>query len=488
MDSSKITMSQSERLTSFFRAAQTLCTCSVVGMLIVPAAPALSQATQAAFSRDTLIARTADGTLDALLELALERNPAIIAAKARVVAARARIGPAGLRTDPMLMVGLVNVPVSPLSLTSEDMTMKMIGILQNFPFPGKLSLRRKIAEQDAVASEAALDSTRSTVLRRVKESYYELFYLDQAFEIVERNQKVLGEFASLTEARYSVGSGAQQDVLKARVEASRQAETASTLLENRRSELARLNALLNQQSDEAAQTELPARIRAAAIQPDASRISFRANTLGARVADSPLLPLDELEARAATGSPRLRVHDAMRAAQAERVSLARKDYKPDFEVSIQYGQRSGRAAGMAGAQSGPSRSDMITAQVSFPLRIHRGALQGQAVVEARAELAGFEGDHMEQVAEVRSEVARLVSELERNRTQLAIYQKAVLPQGRAVLASSIASYQSGKSDLLTLLESQATLFTYETAYYRGLTDFAKNVAALEEIVGGEVLR
>ena len=57
-----------------------------------------------------------------------------------------------------------------------------------------------------------------------------------------------------------------------------------------------------------------------------------------------------------------------------------------------------------------------------------------------------------------------------------------------MLASSIASYQSGKSDLLTLLESQATLFTYETAYYRGLTDFAKNLASLEEIVGGEVLR
>ncbi len=488
MDSLKTTMSQSERSASFFRAAKTLCTCSVVGMLLGPAAPALSQTTQAPGSRDAPIARTADGTLDALLEAALNRNPAIVAARARVVAARARVGPAGLRTDPMLMVGLVNVPVSPLSLTAEDMTMKMIGIQQNFPFPGKLSLRRKVAEQDAAATEAALDSTRSTVVRRVKESYYELFYLDRAFEIVERNQKVLGEFASVTEARYSVGSGAQQDVLKARVEASRQAETASTLLENRRSELARLNALLDRQSDEAVQPELPSRIRDAAIQPDASRISFLANTLGARVGDSPLLRVDELEARAATGSPRLRVYDAMRAAQAERVALARKDYKPDFDVSIQYGQRSGRAGGMTGAQSGPSRSDMITAQVSFPLRIHRSALQGQALVEARSELAAVEGDRQEQVTEVRSEVARLVSELERNRTQLAIYQKAVLPQGRAVLASSIASYQSGKSDLLTLLESQATLYTYETAYYRGLTDFAKNLAALEEIVGGEVLR
>ena len=52
----------------------------------------------------------------------------------------------------------------------------------------------------------------------------------------------------------------------------------------------------------------------------------------------------------------------------------------------------------------------------------------------------------------------------------------------------MASYQSGKSDLLTLLDSQNTIFTYETAYYRALVDFAKSLAALDEVVGEEVLR
>ncbi|MDP9278453.1 MAG: TolC family protein, partial [Gemmatimonadota bacterium] len=91
------------------------------------------------------------------------------------------------------------------------------------------------------------------------------------------------------------------------------------------------------------------------------------------------------------------------------------------------------------------------------------------------------------VNKVRAEVARLVSDLERSRTQLALYAKAILPQGQAAVAASFAGYQAGKSDLLSVLSNQATLFEYETANYRALTDFAKALADLDAVVGGEVL-
>ncbi len=91
-------------------------------------------------------------------------------------------------------------------------------------------------------------------------------------------------------------------------------------------------------------------------------------------------------------------------------------------------------------------------------------------------------------SELRAEVARLVSELERQRAQLAVYVKAVLPQGQASLASATASYQVGKTEFLTVLENQATLFSYETEYFRALSDFAKTLAELERVVGREVLR
>ena len=64
---------------------------------------------------------------------------------------------------------------------------------------------------------------------------------------------------------------------------------------------------------------------------------------------------------------------------------------------------------------------------------------------------------------------------------------AILPQGRAALTSASASYQAGRGTFLSVLNGQATLFAYETEYYRDLTDFAKTLAELESVIGAEVL-
>lgn len=165
----------------------------------------------------------------------------------------------------------------------------------------------------------------------------------------------------------------------------------------------------------------------------------------------------------------------MIAAQSARVELARKASRPDIDFSLQYGQRD-------------QRPDMISAVFSIPLPLHKRSRQDQELAEARSELAAMEAERRGAANKIRSEVARLVSDLERNRTELALYTKAILPQGQAAVTSSLASYRAGKADLLAVLDNQSTLFTYETAYHRALTDFAKALADLEQTVGGEVLR
>jgi outer membrane protein TolC len=205
-------------------------------------------------------------------------------------------------------------------------------------------------------------------------------------------------------------------------------------------------------------------------------IRFSSAALGSRAADSPLRPLDELQAAAVQGSPEIREHLAMLAAQTARVELARKGTLPDVDLSLQYGQR------------GDGLPDMISATVSLPLPVFKGRKQDQQVTEASAQVAVLEGEHHEMVNAIRADVARLVSDIERDRTSLALSVKAILPQSRAALTSAAASYQVGKADFLTVLENQATVFNYETDYYRTLSDFASKVAELERVVGSEVLK
>lgn len=164
----------------------------------------------------------------------------------------------------------------------------------------------------------------------------------------------------------------------------------------------------------------------------------------------------------------------MIAAQRERLALAQRDYLPDVDVSLQYGWRT-------------SYPDMLTAIVAIPLPLQKRRRQDALVESARSELAALEAERHGRRNELRAEVARLYSELERQRAQLALYVKAIIPQGRASLAAATASYQVGRAEFLTVLESQATLFNYETEYFRTLSDFATTLAGLERLVGEELL-
>lgn len=413
-------------------------------------------------------------SIDSLVMWALTVSPRLRAAQARTRAAQARVEPAGTRPDPMLMAGIQNFPVSDPGFR-DFMTMKMVGVAQAIPYPGKLSLSTRAAMHELAAVEAELEGVRLEVEQVVRDAYYELAYLDRALEIVERNRRLLLDFMTVTETRYGVGTGGQEEVLRVRVDVARLGEESVALIEKRRATVAGLNAALDRPSETpVADVAVPQRVARAAIVDSAAEIRFVSATMGARAADSPLPPLHTLQAAALRQNPMLRAHGARMEAQRAREALARKQHLPDFDVSLSYGQRDGF-------------SDMVSAQVSIPIPLHRGRKQDQLVIEARAELAGLEAEHHDRENALHAEVARLHAALERDRAQLALYVKAILPQGRAALTSATAGYQVGRADFLTLIDAQSTLFSYELTYFRVLSDFARTLAELERVVGAEVL-
>jgi outer membrane protein TolC len=78
--------------------------------------------------------------------------------------------------------------------------------------------------------------------------------------------------------------------------------------------------------------------------------------------------------------------------------------------------------------------------------------------------------------------------IERHHANLALLDRAILPQARATFASASATYQSGRSELLEVLDALRAVFAIETMRVRTLADFAKSLAALEALVGQEVTR
>ena len=450
----------------------------VVAVLASIVATANGQAQAANAPGADATAQGAASNLDSLIARALVVNPRIHAARERVEAARTRIAPAGALPDPMLMAGIENLPLGRergVGSVPEAMTMRVIGLGQTIPFPGKLALQHRAAEHEYAAAQALLGGAQREIERDVRQAYYAIAFLDRSLEILQRNQHVLVNLIQATESRYTVGTGGQQDVLEARVEAARLADEAVSLSEQRRALLAKLNTLLDRSTETPLrEPRVPDRIARAAVAPDAREIRFTSAALGARAADSPLPPLPDLQEEAVRSNPDIVAHEAGIRAQAARVELARRERLPDFDLSIGYGQRF-------------NRPDMISATVSIAIPWQKGRKQDQLTASAQAELSALQAAHHEKANALRSRVAELYADLERVRAQLALYVKSIIPQGQASLTSARAGFQVGRIDFLTLLDNLITIHSYETAYYRAMSEFAATLAQLEAVVGREIL-
>ena len=415
-------------------------------------------------------------SLDSLLRAAQASHPSVRAARAHLDATRLRIGPAGARPDPTFMAGVQNLPISSPSFTRDEMTMTMVGIGITIPAPGKLALRTRAARGDARVASAAVEAVARDVERDVRDDYYDAVAASELFRLASRSQSLVAASLRSTNARYASGTGSQSDLLAARVTATRLAADGLALAEDRRAALARLAAAagLDSVNEPREGWSWPDRVLRAALGDTTRAPKFSDTTLSARVIASPLPSQDSLLAVATAHDPDLLMHEEMINAASARAALAEHATRPDVDLAVQYGVRAGRA-------------DMATATVSLPLPLQHRAKQDAETGAARADVEALHAEHQAQLVALRRDVARLSSALERDRTQLAIYRSAIIPQARATVATVMASYGANRASLASVVEAESSALGYQMQYVRTLADFAKTLAELERLVGAEVV-
>lgn len=420
--------------------------------------------------------------LDSLVHRAIAVNSTVRAAEAAVSAASARIGPAGAWTDPMLMLGVLNVMVGGrgeaahgAEIAPDQMRMNMVGIGQTVPFPGKLSLARRAAEARLGEAEAELARVRLDVAAAVRQAYYDVALSGKVLDVVARNAVVLASLIAASEARYAAAGGSQVEALNARLEATRLSETAADQAETRVAALARLNALLERPSDTPLDAGFPPTLIAIAAPASSARASFVSTSLGARAAGSPLKTVAELQRLARSSSPALLRRRAVVEAERALAELAAREYLPDVTASLEYGQRAGLP-------------DMVSARVSIPLPLFKRRKQDALAAAARADVAAAEAEVAAAEQALFAAIAGLHSGIERQRTLLALYVGALIPQTQATVQASLAGFQAGRTSLFEVLDHQSALFRSETEYFGALASFARDMAELEKMVGAEVLR
>src|SRR5450755_3397327 len=155
-----------------------------------------------------------------LVREALQKNPAIQSALHSVEAQRRRVPQAKTLPDPMVGIGWAG-NIRPFSVQSGDpSSYRAVTASQQLLYPGKLKLRGEIASKEADAGSSDLEAVRRRVTADVKTAYFEYWFYDKALQTTLKDKDLLSKLSQIAEARYRVGKGIQQDVLRSQVEIS----------------------------------------------------------------------------------------------------------------------------------------------------------------------------------------------------------------------------------------------------------------------------
>lgn len=390
--------------------------------------------------------------VEPLLEEALRHNAEIAAARAESDAAHERVTPAGTLEDPMLEAGIVNAPL-PFSLRREDMTMKMLGLSQKLPFPGKLKLRHDVADADAASVAHALSETINRVARDVRVAYEELRLTLTSRRLVAATADTVGRLASVAEARYAVGQATQSDALQAQIQIVRLQQDLLRLKQDettRRSELQRLLGRHN----EAAAMVTPA---------------------PAMLLDLPAAP-DTLQRTAQEQRPQLKALAALIDKGDREIALARREYYPDFEVRFDYGQRERTLEGRP-------RDDMVTLTVAVNLPLWRKNRLEPRVAEATAMRRQAASLAEGQRLDTRASLERELGAEQQQRESATLYRSTLLPQAEAAFDSALAAYRVGRVDFLTLLEARMRIYEAALGEAEAIAAHNKAIAEIDFLTG-----
>lgn len=390
--------------------------------------------------------------LEDLIEEALANNPSLAALRHRLAAAEARIPQAGALTDPMFKFELSNVPLSDFDFDSTPMSGKQFVVWQKLPYWGKRAAREEMAVHAAGAVAASLQDREGVIVNLVKQAYFTLAFLDRSIDITEKNRALLQDLIHIAQTKYAVGRGLQQDVLKAQVSLSSLDVRLIVLRQRRGRAEAQLNTALNR---------MPQAPVGATVQRPVTPFALDVESVQeAALQSRPML--SQIEERIGR----------WRAAE----ELARREQRPDFEVSFGYRQRDFDREPVAG-------SDFLSLGVALNLPIYQGRKQDQRVLEARAQIRAEEAEYDNTKQQILLQIQQLHIDIGAHREEAALFRTAMIPQADQSLTSAMAGYQVDKVDFLTLLNNQVTRFDFEIEYYRHLTEYERSLARLEAAVG-----
>lgn len=373
--------------------------------------PILRAAVMAAAWLPALGAVAVPLSLEQAVELAVQRSQMTQSARASAMSASQVARAAGQQPDPMLTLGIDNLPAtgrSRFSTNAEDMTMKRIGLAQEWVSAEKraaleAAAQAMVGRETVMEQVAAADARLQSAL-----AYIEAYYAGEAARLTALNERHAREELEAGKGRLATVSGSSAEVLGLASALGAAEDESADLLQQKGGFMATLQRWTEVSGVELSEPRL-------AVAP--AQEGF--------VAAHPLVVARQRDIEVAR----------------QEVEVSRLNRKPNWSYEVSYGQRVGRP-------------DLVSIGVSIPLPVAPDARQDRETAAKRALVGKAEADAEEARRAAAGEYAALANDARRLQERIDRLQAAVVEPLKQRTAATLAAYRSNQANLVMLFEAR----------------------------------
>jgi outer membrane protein TolC len=367
---------------------------------------------------DVAMAADAPLTLAAAQQRAVARSRQLAAQDFAASASKDMAVAASQLPDPVLKLGVDNLPVNGPdrgSLTSDFMTMRRVGVMQEFTRSDKRRASSERYEREAEKSLAEKEKTAAAIERDTALAWLDLYYAQANAAIVEEQGAQARMEIQAAEGAYRAGRGSQADVFAAKSALAAFDDRASEAQRRVRNAKTMLVRWIGNDND----------IQLAG-KPNINRIQLNPDVLDTQLAHHP-------EIAVMTKQEEIAEADA---------KLAQANQKADWSAEVNYQQR------------GPAYANMVSIGVSIPLQWNQKNRQDKELASKLAIVEQLKAEREEALRQHVAETRQMIAEWRNNRERLERYQYELIPLANQRTIATIAAYRGSKSSLADVLAAR----------------------------------
>ena len=350
-------------------------------------------------------------SLDQAIELAVQRSQMTRSAHAGALSAAEMARAAGQQADPMLNIGIDNLPVTgsnKFSTGAEDMTMKRIGIVQEWVSAEKRSAREAAAQATA-GRESVMEKVAAAEARiQTALAYVEAYYAGQALALTALNEMHAREELEAGKGRLAAAAGSSGEVLGLLSAVGSAEDESGDMRQQQSTAAAGLQRWTGTTVDELVEPRL-------AVVPTPDQF----------VAAHPSVVARQREIEVTR----------------QEVQVTRLNRRPNWTYELSYGQRQGRP-------------DLMSFVVNIPLTLAPAERQDRETAAKQGLVDKAEAELEEVRRAAAGEYAALASQSARLQERIERFQAGVLTPLKQRTAATLAAYRSNQASLVMLFEAR----------------------------------